>query len=207
MNRERAWDVLLIGGASGTGKTTVAQRLAHHFGVGLTAVDDFQVVLETMTTPEQQPEIHFWRTHPDPESLTANEIALQGIEVRRAMASPLEAVIADHLEANVPVILEGDFIDPMLAVRRSFDGQPGGGRVRAAFLVETDEGQILHNFAARDPSEGSHRKRARVSWLQGQLLLEECRRAGMPAVSSRPWETLFTRVREAVTEGVVGRGT
>jgi hypothetical protein len=47
----RRWQVLLIGGASGTGKTSVSYRLAQYFGVGLTEIDDFQVLLE-------QEEIH-----------------------------------------------------------------------------------------------------------------------------------------------------
>jgi hypothetical protein len=35
-DRKRSWEVLLIGGASGTGKTSVAFRLAHQFAVGIT---------------------------------------------------------------------------------------------------------------------------------------------------------------------------
>jgi tRNA A37 N6-isopentenylltransferase MiaA len=41
----RRWQVLLLGGPSGAGKTAVSYRLARHFGVGITEVDDFQVVL------------------------------------------------------------------------------------------------------------------------------------------------------------------
>ena len=48
----RSWQVLLIGGASGSGKTSVSYRLANHFNVGIIEVDDFQVILERMTTPE-----------------------------------------------------------------------------------------------------------------------------------------------------------
>ena len=59
----RSWQVLLIGGASGSGKTSVSYRLAHHFNVGITEVDDFQVILERMTTPAQQPELH-WGPRP-----------------------------------------------------------------------------------------------------------------------------------------------
>ena len=55
----RSWQVLLIGGASGSGKTSVSYRLANHFNVGITEIDDFQVILERMTTPEQQPELHW----------------------------------------------------------------------------------------------------------------------------------------------------
>src|SRR4051812_40099507 len=42
----RTWEVLLLGGASGTGKTRVAYTLAQHLGVGITQVDDLYVVLE-----------------------------------------------------------------------------------------------------------------------------------------------------------------
>ncbi len=70
----RRWQVLLLGGASGAGKSAISYRLAHYFRVGLTEVDDFQVLLERMTTPEQQPALHFWRTHPAPETLSPTEI-------------------------------------------------------------------------------------------------------------------------------------
>jgi 2-phosphoglycerate kinase len=197
-DRKRSWEVLLIGGASGTGKTSVAYRVAHYFTVGITAIDDFQVILERMTTPEQQPVLHFWRTHPDPGLLTAEEIMRQGLEVARAMTPALDAVIADHLDAKVPVVLEGDFIAPMLATQPVFDGQSNAGRVRAVFLYEPDEAQILRNFSLREPGAGVQDKRARVSWLQGQWLRRECGRLGIPAVPAGPWGTLFTRVLEAV---------
>jgi hypothetical protein len=48
----RPWQVLLIGGASGAGKTSVSYGLAHHFNVGITEVDDFHIILKRMTTPE-----------------------------------------------------------------------------------------------------------------------------------------------------------
>jgi 2-phosphoglycerate kinase len=43
--------VLLLGGASGTGKTAVSYRLARHFDIGITEVDELQIVLEHMNTP------------------------------------------------------------------------------------------------------------------------------------------------------------
>jgi len=45
MTQGRSWDVLLIAGASGVGKTSVSYRIAHHFGVGITEIDDFQILL------------------------------------------------------------------------------------------------------------------------------------------------------------------
>src|SRR6266508_6515830 len=119
----RAWQVLLLGGPSGAGKSSVSYRLAQHFGVGLTEVDDFQVVLEKMTTPEQQPAIHYWNTHPEASQLPAEGILELHLNVCRALAPALEAVIANHLESEMPVVLESDFILPALATQTSFGDQ------------------------------------------------------------------------------------
>jgi 2-phosphoglycerate kinase len=195
----RPWDVLLLGGPSGTGKTAISYRLARHFGVGITEIDDFQVLLERMTTPEQQPVLHFWRTHPAPHLLSAIEIMEQGLEVGRVMAPGLEAVIANHLGSQAPVVLEGDFIHPSLAAQAGFMDQPNNGRVRAVFLYEDDEQQLVANFLRREPESGPQLTRARVSWLYGQWLKREAERYGIPALPARPWEMVFERVIAAVS--------
>jgi broad-specificity NMP kinase len=68
---QRSWQVLLLEGPSGVGKTSVSYRLASHFGIGITEVDDFQVIRERMTTPTEQPILHYWRTHPETERVGA----------------------------------------------------------------------------------------------------------------------------------------
>jgi 2-phosphoglycerate kinase len=195
----RRWQVLLLGGPSGAGKTAVSYRLARHFGVALTEVDDFQVMLERMTTPEQQPALHFWREHPAFDQLSANEIMEQGLRVGEAMAPGLDAVIANHLETEMPVVLEGDFIQPALAVQESYGGIANGGRVRGIFLFEPDEEQLVANFLAREPASGAQRKRARVSWLFGQWLKDEGERCGVPVLPARPWDTVFGRIIAVLT--------
>ncbi|MBC8076365.1 MAG: hypothetical protein H7Y32_09855 [Chloroflexales bacterium] len=194
----RPWHVLLLGGPSGAGKTMVSYRLAQHFGIGITEIDDFQVLLERMTTPQQQPILHFWRTHPAPDQLSATEITEQGLAVGRVMAPGLEAVIANHLEAHTPVVLEGDFLHPALAAQTVFAGQPNNGQVRAVFLYEADEQQLRMNFAQREPESGAQTTRARVSWLYGQWLKQEADRYGLPVLPARPWDTVFERIIAAL---------
>jgi 2-phosphoglycerate kinase len=58
MENERTWDILIIGGASGSGKTSISRPLSKLYGIDLVRVDDFQVFLEAMTTPEIIPD---WR--------------------------------------------------------------------------------------------------------------------------------------------------
>ncbi len=158
----------LLGGPSGVGKTSVSYRLAHHFGIGITEVDDFQVILERMTTPTEQPVLHYWRTHPEAENLPAEEIVRHTIAVGQVMAPALEAVIANHIESRAPLVLEGDFILPMLAT--SFSESSIQSQVRMLFLYEESEEQFRHNFLQREPEHGLQEKRAQVSWLYGQWL-------------------------------------
>ena len=186
-NRTPPWTALLIGGASGAGKTSVSYRVAQHFGVGITEVDDFQVVLEKMTTPEQQPVLHFWNTHPNPMSLSPEEIYKQGIEIGQVMMPALKAVIENHIESQQPIVLEGDFILPVLAAQYP-------GHVRGVFIYEPDESQILANYLSREPESGPQEFRARVSWLKGEWLKQEAERLGVTVLASRPWDTLLSRL-------------
>jgi 2-phosphoglycerate kinase len=190
----RNWEVLLIGGASGTGKTSVSYRLAQYFGVGITEVDDFQVILEHMTTPEQQPVLHYWRTLPEGVHLTPEEIVAHTLKVCHVMAPAIELVIANHLESQAPIVLEGDFILPELAVQETFRDMPNEGGVRALFIDESDEAQIVQNYLQREPEQGPQTYRARVSVFYNQWLKQEAERLGVPVIPARPWETIFERI-------------
>jgi 2-phosphoglycerate kinase len=190
----RSWQVLLLGGPSGVGKTSVSYRLAHHFGIGITEVDDFQVILERMTTPQEQPVLHYWRTHPEAANLPAEELVRHAIAVGKAMMPALEAVIINHLESQAPIVLEGDFILPDVATAPSLSNSTTRNDVKTLFLYEESEEQYRANFLRREPEMGVQAKRARVSWLYGQWLKEEAERIGLLVIPARPWDALFERI-------------
>jgi hypothetical protein len=175
---ERSWEVLIVGGPSGVGKTSLSYPLARRFGVAICEIDDLHQAIQQVTTPEQQPAIHYWRTHPEAAvELSAEQIIERHMDVSRALAPAVRAVIANHLAERVPLVLEGDFV----------------------LLYEPDEGVIVSNFGAREPHEGVQSKRAHVGRLLGELLRDECKRLGVPAVEARPWDTVVDRVMAAVS--------
>ncbi len=199
METRRDWQVLVFGGASGVGKTMVSYRLAQHFAVGLTEMDDFHIVLKRLTTPEQQPALHFFRLHTAEVLRMDDEQMLAHIlDTSEAMSGAMELVIANHLASSAPVVLEGDFLLPSLAVRPAYDGVPAAGQVRAVFLYEEDEQQILRNFGARLGEEQRWARRARASWYYSEWLRREAERLGLPAVPARPWDTVLERVIAAL---------
>lgn len=191
MNRtDRPWDVLLIGGPSGVGKTSVSYRIAQAAGVGITEVDDLFIAVESMTTPEQQPEVHYWRTTPDAAKQSAEAILDIHLRLSNVLAPMLVNVIENHLETNVPLVLDGDYMLPSLLATK----WQNPGIVTGVFLIDRDERQYLENYAAREPAAGHQHKRAAVSFLFGEWLRHECASLGVPAIEARPWETLIERV-------------
>ena len=102
--------------------------------------------------------------------MSATQIVEHTIKVGQVMQTALEAVVANHLESETPVVLEGDFILPALGAQSAFEAWPNKGRVRGVFLVEPDEEQLVANFLQREPQHGPQRQRARVSWHYGQWL-------------------------------------
>lgn len=186
---QRQWRVLLLGGASAAGKTSLSYRLARHFGVALTEVDDFQVVLECMTTPEQQPVLHFWRTHPAAHTLRPEDIVAQTLAVAEVMLPALAAVVVNHCESHTPVVLEGDYILPAVVTHPSVAPLYQSGQVRAVFVHQGEQTQLLANFLHREPQAGPQHLRAAVSWQYGQWLEREAKRYGIPVLLARPWAT------------------
>jgi len=187
-NLNRNWDILLIGGASASGKTRLCLPLSRLYEVDLVRVDDFQVLLEALTTPESHPTLHYWSTHPNWRDDGVTSSVERLVDVGRMLTPGLAAVINDHLEENIPMILEGDFILPELAA--SFTNN--NPRVKAIFMHEPSREQILQNYLTREASLQAFR--ADVSHAYGNWLLEECSKLDIPIVESRPWDTLIERV-------------
>ncbi len=205
------WTILLVGGSSGAGKTLLAQEIARHYDVSTLLVDDVRLALQRLTTPEQQPALHYFLRGPDVWQRSP-EILRDGlIGVAEAMAPALATIMEHHIvvPGADPLVIEGDGILPGLAVRPSFrDPQLLSDRavvraIRSISLFEPDEEVVLQNmrergrgFGAMSPSE--QRTIARMSQLYGQWLQQEAEAYELPVLSSRPWDTLTQRALAAI---------
>ena len=183
----RTWQVLLIGGASGVGKTHISYRLSQHFGVGITEIDDFQVILKRMTIPEQYPDLHRFRTPPDViRRMDEERNPAHSVEYANVMSEPLEFDIANHVDGRPPFVREVAFLISALVAQATYDGVPADGRARAVFASERDEEQIERNFHAR---EGEPQPlRAAASWRYNEWLRQDVDSGELPTVEARPWE-------------------
>ncbi len=163
MNTKRDWTVLLIGGASGSGKSSVAYELSRIHNVNVIEVDDIFEAIKSMTTRELHPAIHYWST-----GINWIDIGVSGnvkwlIDVSIEMITGLKSIVENHIEADVPVIIEGDFIHPELAL--SIENP----KVKSLFINESDKIQIVQNYLDREGGELQH-FRADISTQYGKWL-------------------------------------
>jgi hypothetical protein len=83
------------------------------------------------------------------------------------LAPALEAVIANHPEGGAPVVPEGDFLLPALAVQPTYGDTAADGQVRAIFLYEEDEAQFCRNFVeGEEQPERAHAAVRHSRWLR-----------------------------------------
>lgn len=197
----RPWEVLLVGGASGVGKTRLVDALSERYAVPVTEVDDLQTFLEAVSTPEQQPLVHLWRVDWDAfAAMSDAERVAYFVRLSREVFQPgLVAVVEDHLEGGRPTILCGAFVLPELSTLSSYGDQPNSGRVTGFVVAEPDEAQIAANFDGRE-GDPQH-FRAHASLVNQTWLLDESVRLGVPVVEARPWATAAERTAAVLSEG------
>jgi 2-phosphoglycerate kinase len=178
--------VVLIGGPSGAGKSTAAAEVARRLGWPWLMVDDLRLALARSGVPV-----------PDADAVGAFDAPGGLVDLAELMTPAIEVVIENHVDQEVPVVIEGDGILPSLFDRRSVRERATGGRVRAVFVHEPDEDALHASMQARRAGLFS-RAHARKNLLYGEWLKGEAERRGIPAIPARPRETLAERILGAV---------
>ncbi len=187
MNKDRNWTVLFIGGASGVGKSSIAYEIARFYGVNVLEADDIHLSVEAVTTKEHFPAIHYWNTGVNWRDIGVDANVNWLIDVSKEMIPVLKALVNRHIEDKLPVIIEGDFIDPEFAA--SFEHP----EVKSIFVHEPDINQIMQNYLSREGGD-LQRYRAEISIAYGKWITNICSQKGFKMIESRPWDTALTRV-------------
>jgi 2-phosphoglycerate kinase len=194
--RDPDWNVLLIGGSSGVGKTFVARELARHLSLSLLLLDDIRLALQQATGDQTHPELHVFLNYQLGQWRNSESIHADWVTVGRAMLKPLHAIIQHHcIVPDVgPIIIEGDGILPIAS-----NQFPDPKSVRMVFIVEQNETQLLQNLRSRGrgfrewdtlEQEGF----VHASWIYGQWLAREANRLELPVIDAQPQETLLERL-------------
>ena len=193
--------VVLVGGATGTGKSTVATEVAHRLGI--TRVTSTDVVRQTMRaffSSEFMPSIHFSSFEAGPALTTDDDEGdrvLRGfLEQTRNVLVGVKAVLGRAMEESYSLALEGVHLVPGML-------PPVDGAVFCQVLLAIeDEDEHARHFFTRD-NEGL---RPFDKYLRGlpdirriqDYLVERAGKTGVPVIENESMEAAVDQVIDLV---------
>lgn len=201
------WTVLLIGGASGTGKSTVARAIARQHDADWLQVDDLRLALQWSKArlPEDNATeaLYFFERTPDVWNLPAERLRRGLIAVGEALTEAIAIVAGNHLAQNDPAVIEGDGILPAIIERPELRAFIETGQLRVVFLAPASQDELLRNMIDRgrgvpDKSAADLRRIAEMNWLYTTWLVREAEERSLPVVTTQPWNSLAERVGDVV---------
>jgi 2-phosphoglycerate kinase len=195
--------ILLIGGATGTGKSTVATEVAHRLGITrVTSTDFVRQTMRAFFSKEFMPSIHyssFEAARAVADSETGDPALLGFLEQTQNVLVGARAAIDRALEEGWSMVLEGVHLVPGML-------PPVGDQALVVQCVVAIESEELHqsHFVIRDiTSEGVRAGDKYLSHL-GEIrriqryIVERARRAGVPVIENADVELAVGTVMELV---------
>ncbi len=203
----RPWRVLVLFGASGTGKSTVARQIAIASGGTWLQVDDLRLALQysRVTLPGQTDRLYFFETTPEVWTLPAADLLLAFIDVATVMTPAVRVVIDSHVVTDVPMVIEGDGVSPFLIDDPVLRPWVDAGVVRFCCVAAEGHGDLVENMVRRERGDhlDDHERVARhadANLAFNDWLVAASRSHGIPVVQSRPFDSLAHRIEQAITD-------
>jgi len=179
--------VILVGGATGTGKSTVATEIAYRLGsTRVTSTDFIRQTMRAFFTPEAMPTIHH-------SSFEGEPLIDTFVEQSETVLVGVRASIERALHEGWSIVLEGVHLVPGLLPLEFGDAVVGSGILHIA-----DETAHAQHFFTRDRPVAKYLDRfAEIRRVQ-DYLVEEAERTNTPVIENENAELATRAVAELV---------
>jgi 2-phosphoglycerate kinase len=197
--------VILIGGATGTGKSTIATELAYRLGITrVTSTDFIRQTMRAFFSREFMPTIHFSSFEaghglPAEEQETGDPVLLGFLEQTRNVLVGVHASIDRALEEGWSMVLEGVHLVPGM-----LPAAIPGAVVVSCVLESADEDRHASHFSVRNIA--SDERRPMTKYLEHltdirriqRYIVGRARKAGVPVIENVDVERTLGDVMELV---------
>jgi 2-phosphoglycerate kinase len=188
--------LLLICGAVGTGKSTIATEVAHLLDVvRIQSTDMLREVMRMMLQPRLVPVLHAssfnaWKALPieDKKERSREQLIADGYRTQtELLAVACEAVMARAVEESVPLILEGVHAHPDLVKRAPTNSDAVLVQVMLAVLRSKDLRARLRGRGVEVPQRRAKRylNKFESIWALQSYLLSEADRCEVPIITNQ----------------------
>jgi len=198
--------LVLIGGTTGVGKSTIATEVAHRLGITrIMSTDSIREVMRGIFTPDLMPAIHesafnAWRGLRVPVPQGANPVIVGFREQTSVVSTGVKALIDRAVVEGENLVIEGIHLVPGYLDPRSFKN----ARVAQLVIgVDDEESHLSHFYIREVQTEGSRpldRYRANFANIRvlGAYIQELAVEHGIPVVMSHQLDKTVAEVLERV---------
>ncbi|MGD0272213.1 MAG: hypothetical protein ABSB96_00540 [Gaiellaceae bacterium] len=200
--------ILLIGGATGTGKTTIAAESAHRLGITrLSSTDFIRQTMRAFFSEEFMPTIHYssfkaWEALPEAEREEGDPLIRGFLQQTKNVLVGVRASIERAIEEGWSMVLEGVHLVPGM-----LPSEIEGALVIQTLLVVYNEEIHASNFFVRDLATEGVRPVEKYLHNLGEIrqvqdfLLKRARKSGVPVIENENVDRTVGAVIELVLEG------
>ena len=198
--------ILLVGGATGTGKSTVATEAAYRLGITrVTSTDFVRQTMRAFFSKDFMPSIHYSSFEAgDAVEEPEGDPAVQGflLQTRNVLVG-VRAALDRALEEGWSMVLEGVHLVPGLIPEDTIKN----ALVVQCVLAIDDEDSHASHFMIRDAASGGTRpvdkymdRLEEIRRIQ-RLIVSRARRNGVPVIENTNMERAISSVMELVLSG------
>jgi 2-phosphoglycerate kinase len=204
--------ILLIGGTTGCGKSTIATEVAHRLNIIRTqSTDMLREVMRMMVPIRLLPELHTssfnaWRKIPgsgDSKESPEERMIHGYIHQAELVSVPCEAVVQRALREQVSLILEGVHVSPMLVKRLRDEKRAIIVPIMLAVLKK-DRLQIqLKDRGVKTPernAQSDYLSNFESIWMLQSYLLSEADNNAIPIITNDHTDKTTERVMRSIIE-------
>jgi 2-phosphoglycerate kinase len=197
--------IVLVGGATGTGKSTIATEVAHRLGITrVTSTDFVRQTMRAYFSPEFVPSVHYSSFEageglPPAEREAGDPLLVGFLEQTRYVLVGIQAAIERALQEGWSMVLEGVHLVPgMLPVPHD-----RALVVQAVVAIENEDAHAEH-FFIRDAASGGLRALDKYLQRLGDIrhlqdfIVDEAHKNGVPVVQNASLEPAIGEVLELV---------
>lgn len=203
--------VILVGGTTGVGKSTVATALATRLGITrITSTDAIREVMRSVFSEELMPLLYessftAWRRLSAPLPAGADPVIVGFREQTQAVLVGIQAIIQRAAKEGVSIIIEGVHLVPSevqrIKARRAFI-------VPFVLHVADPELHRSHFYVRELETEGyrpfmRYRENFEAIRAIGEHLVDDARRLGMPVMMSHALDSTIKQVVEHIMSTVL----
>ncbi len=207
--------IVLIGGTTGVGKSTIAAEVAHRLGITrFMSTDSIREVMRGIFTEELMPAIHqsafdAWRSLRVPVPHGADPVIVGFREQAAVVATGVKALIDRSMKEGVSLVIEGVHLVPGYIEPSDF---PDARVVQLLISVEDEEAHRSHFYIREVQTDGLRpfeRYRSNFDSIRmlGHYIEDLAREHGIPVIHSHQLDRTVADTLEHVVNRVLGTGT